>query len=156
MTKLITRQTALSHKKNNKGFSLIELIIVITIMAVLTAILAPQLLRYVEQSREARDLTTIDEVHRAIQISLASEAVYAEVTSGETVTLSGGGVITVAGNAPLADDLYRTLGGTYTTTGTTITLSSKLVSNAYKSKTVTYTITIDSTTKAVTVKWVAA
>jgi len=35
-------------KRNNKGFSLIELVIVITIMVILTALLAPQLLRYVE------------------------------------------------------------------------------------------------------------
>jgi len=38
-------------KEGNKGFSLIELIIVVTIMTVLTTVLAPALLRYVEQSR---------------------------------------------------------------------------------------------------------
>jgi|GEM_PF-4893412 len=37
----------------NKGFSLIELVIVITIMVTLSAILAPQLLRYVSQARAA-------------------------------------------------------------------------------------------------------
>ena len=38
----------MKKQRNDKGFSLIELIIVITIMAILTAMLAPQLLRYVE------------------------------------------------------------------------------------------------------------
>ena len=36
----------------NKGFSLVELIIVIAIMAVLVGVLAPQFLKYVEQSRK--------------------------------------------------------------------------------------------------------
>ncbi|MDD6381391.1 MAG: prepilin-type N-terminal cleavage/methylation domain-containing protein [Lachnospiraceae bacterium] len=42
-------------KKNNKGFTLIELIVVIAIIAVLAAILAPQYLRYVEKSRVTSD-----------------------------------------------------------------------------------------------------
>ena len=43
----------------NKGFSLVELIVVIAIMAVLVAVLAPALLKYVENSRKSTDATTI-------------------------------------------------------------------------------------------------
>ena len=60
----------------NRGFSLIELVIVITIMAILTALLAPQLLRYVENSRVARDEQNIDEIYRAIMLSLNDEKAY--------------------------------------------------------------------------------
>ena len=35
---------------NNKGFSLIELIVVIAIMAILVSVLAPQFMKYVEDS----------------------------------------------------------------------------------------------------------
>ena len=141
MTKLTTRKTALSRKKNNKGFSLIGLVIVITIMAILTALLAPQLLRYVEQSRVAKDETTIDEVYRAIQISLTDETVFHATSDGDTVKLSGSTI--TASNANLADDLHKTLGGTHTTGATTITLKTALVSNLYKSATITFTIGID-------------
>ena len=38
----------MEKKMNNKGFSLVELIIVIAIMVILVAVLAPQYLKYVE------------------------------------------------------------------------------------------------------------
>ena len=38
----------MKKKNNNKGFSLVELIVVIAIMAVLMVVLAPAMLRYVE------------------------------------------------------------------------------------------------------------
>ncbi|MBO6205612.1 MAG: prepilin-type N-terminal cleavage/methylation domain-containing protein, partial [Lachnospiraceae bacterium] len=37
--------------KNNKGFSLVELIIVIAIMAILVGVMAPQLIKYIEKSK---------------------------------------------------------------------------------------------------------
>ncbi len=45
-----------AHKNNNKGFTLIELIIVIAIIATLSAVLAPQFLKYVDRARESSDL----------------------------------------------------------------------------------------------------
>ena len=52
----------------NKGFSLIELIIVITIMAILTAILVPHLLRYVGQARAATCASNRSEFVKYYQI----------------------------------------------------------------------------------------
>ncbi len=43
-------------KYSNKGFTIIELIIVIAIIAVLSAVVAPQYLRFLERSKEAHDL----------------------------------------------------------------------------------------------------
>ena len=43
-------------KQNNKGLSLVELIIVIAIMAILVAILVPNFIGYLDKARKARDL----------------------------------------------------------------------------------------------------
>lgn len=59
-------------KLNNKGFSLVELIIVIAIMAVLIGVLAPQYLKYVEKSRRSSDATTAEQIVSAMNI-LASD-----------------------------------------------------------------------------------
>ena len=47
---------------NNKGFSLVELIIVIAIMAILIVVLAPQYLKYVEKSRNSTDMQNATEI----------------------------------------------------------------------------------------------
>ena len=54
--------------KNNKGFSLVELIIVIAIMAVLVGVLAPTYLQYVEKSKKSNDVSTVDSIVNAIEI----------------------------------------------------------------------------------------
>ncbi len=62
-------------KKDNKGFSLVELIIVIAIMAVLVGVLAPQFIKYVEQSRRSRDITTAQEIREAVLADIADNQI---------------------------------------------------------------------------------
>ena len=78
---------------NNKGFSLVELIIVIAIMAVLVGVLAPQYLKYVEKSRESADLDNAQNVISAIQVYAADEAVAAadKLKDGGTITFAATG-----------------------------------------------------------------
>lgn len=59
---------------NNKGFSLVELIIVIAIMAVLMGVLAPQYLKYVAQSKVSTDITNAEEIATAINVTVADSA----------------------------------------------------------------------------------
>ena len=49
-------------RKNKKGFSLIELIIVVAIMVALTAVLAPAYLKYVKNSRDTVVINAANDV----------------------------------------------------------------------------------------------
>jgi type IV pilus assembly protein PilA len=60
-------------KKTNKGFSLVELIIVIAIMAILAAAIAPALIRYIDKSRRADDVTAAGTVLTGVQTAMADE-----------------------------------------------------------------------------------
>ena len=88
--------------KDNKGFSLVELIIVIAIMTVLVGILAPQFIKYIEQSRRSRDIQTADQIREAFLADIAEGSrvgtgsveveinnAYLPGTINETPTVSG-------------------------------------------------------------------
>lgn len=60
-------------KKSNKGFSMVELIIVIAIMAILAGALAPALIKYINKSRISTDIQTANTIATAIQTALANE-----------------------------------------------------------------------------------
>lgn len=55
----------------NKGFSLVELIIVVAIMAVLIGVLAPTYLRYVERTKRTADCTNLGAILDACEVLAA-------------------------------------------------------------------------------------
>lgn len=106
-------------KKNNKGFSLVELIVVIAIMAVLMVILAPAMLRYVEKTRVQKDESAISEVANAAELALGEESIYSSIdgTGDITVTVHDRTAINatatyVSGTSgnPVAEDIQKTVG----------------------------------------------
>ena len=75
----------------NKGFSLVELIIVIAIMAILAAAIAPALIRYIDKSRRGDDVQAAATINTAVTATLANEDAYDEVAGkmdGSTVIAS--------------------------------------------------------------------
>lgn len=86
---------------NNKGFSLVELIIVIAIMAILIVVLAPQYLKYVEKSRNSTDLQSATEFKSAIEIYAADpEATESFSTTAVDVVFTSTGVSAVVDSDP--------------------------------------------------------
>ena len=79
-------------KLGNKGFSLVELIVVIAIMAVLVGVLAPTLIKNIEKSRESKDAQNIEQLKSSAEIALNNESAYASVVpstgSSALVTLT--------------------------------------------------------------------
>lgn len=61
--------------KDNSGFSMVELIIVIAIMAILAGALAPTLIKYVNKSRITSDLDSADTLAKATQLALVDQEV---------------------------------------------------------------------------------
>lgn len=68
-------------KTNNKGFSLVELIIVIAIMAILAGAIAPALIRYIDKSRKSNDVSSCKTIKTAVETALGNEDVYAYLTN---------------------------------------------------------------------------
>lgn len=91
---------------NQKGFSLVELIIVIAIMAVLIGLLTPQLIGYIEKSREAKDISNIESIKSTIEAYVADLQLIPGSEINITVTNSGGNVTaSIGGSAYTAGDL---------------------------------------------------
>lgn len=70
-------------KKSNKGFSLVELIVVIAIMAVLVGILAPTLIRYVEKARVGKDEAAMGEFLNALYLAATDLDAYDDIGNPE-------------------------------------------------------------------------
>lgn len=76
--------------KRNAGFSLVELIIVIAIMAVLIGLLAPQYMRFVKRSRVVADIDNAQMMVDAINATISEST---DLTVASSITGRGGDTV---------------------------------------------------------------
>ena len=91
-------------KLGNKGFSLVELIVVIAIMAVLVGVLAPTLIKNVEKSRESKDVQNLDSVKEAITTVLSDQKYYDTLYNNEVYVNGDTGAVTIKSDAASGDN----------------------------------------------------
>ncbi|MCR5210468.1 MAG: type II secretion system GspH family protein [Lachnospiraceae bacterium] len=96
--------------RKNKGFSLVELIIVIAIMAILVGVLAPQLIKYIEKSKVAADTQVVDSVHTAMLTAMMDPEV-ANATSGSNAFSGAGQVTGIVSTSPVGSAFWEVMGG---------------------------------------------
>ncbi len=92
-----------------EGFSLVELIIVIAIMAILIGVVTLAVLPNIAKSKESKDITALDSLLSAVNSAVASQQVS---TDGSfDLTIAGGeATFPTAGSSKVADEVKKLMG----------------------------------------------
>lgn len=122
----------------NKGFSLVELIIVIAIMAVLVGVLAPQYIKYVEKSRVSADAQQVEEFTGAMTVLASDVDATLDSTKTYTVTSDTTGKITISNDLKT---IFDSLGSVDTAK------NYSYKSTSYKAQPITISLAYDGTAK---------
>lgn len=145
-------------KKDNKGFTLVELVIVVAILAILVGLLAPQYTKYVEKSRKSADASNLENMVKAVEIAAAaaSESIpageYTIKITQKAAENSTGTVVTEKSKKSIeAVDkaLKEFINDTYTSTVTKSKKWSEAGGNADGSISATITVDSNGATKVV-------
>ena len=98
-------------KKDNKGFSLVELIVVVLIMAIIAVALAPQVMKWVENSRITADQNTAGNLKAAAQAGFADfQAHNNKLSAATSYTIGTNGKVT-GGDTTLGPFIDSAIGG---------------------------------------------
>lgn len=96
---------------NNKGFSLVELIIVIAIMAILVGAISPQLIRFLDRANVSADTQLADTVKSAVTYAVMDPVVVEAANNGipadDTATQ-----LSALSDRPFGQEVAATLGTT--------------------------------------------
>lgn len=81
----------MKKKNQNKGFSLVELIVVVLIMGIITMALAPQVMKWVASARESTDARVKDNLKSVGQVAVADyESAGGTLADANYIVTSGG------------------------------------------------------------------
>ena len=79
----------MKKRRNDKGFTLVELIVVLVILAILAAILVPALLGYIDKAREKQVTTNAEAAYVAAQATWTEAYGKNDPVPDETATKKG-------------------------------------------------------------------
>ena len=110
-------------KKNNKGFSLVELIVVVLIMGIIAVALAPQVMKWVDTARTNTDESQEQTLKSSIRTAYAEyQYENGKIASGVgtasapiSLTSKADVASALGAASALADDIDEVLGGEYPT-----------------------------------------
>lgn len=119
---------------NNKGFSLIELIVVIAIMAILVGAMAPQVTKYIEKSRKSADVQALGTLYTAVLTELLDPDVTTKPKTGD-ISIGADGKAS-GGTNPVTSGVLKTMGISNIS-------NFQLKSNAYSKGGNTITVTVN-------------
>ena len=90
---------AKKEQKDNRGFSLVELIIVIAIMAILVGIVGTQVIPYIDKSRHAKDIQVLSGLCTDATTAYSSNAASLDPAAEYEIKITKGasGAVTVTG-----------------------------------------------------------
>ena len=113
-------------KTNNKGFSLVELIIVIAIMAILAGAIAPALIRYIDKSRKSNDVSAAKTNKTAVETAMSNEDTYELLTTnaGGSVTDADGNTIAYSADVEISQGVTTGSTGNGVKVNSAVTISS--------------------------------
>ena len=132
----------LQKLKNKKGFTLVELIVVIAIIAILAAVLIPVIGNYVADANASANEQTMKEIENAISIEISEMGnAGAKLTAGGTLTITAGGA--VSNSSVEVGPASSTFPNSYgTATNFTANITTRLVNLQMPSGVGSYTVTI--------------
>lgn len=144
MKKVVKNYLTKLQENDKKGFSLVELIIVMAIMAILVGIVASQVLPYMEKSRQSKDQQVLSNICTDVVSAIAQADQAVDNFSGVSVEKLSSGAVSDDEEANKVAPTFKELHGTVAANDMSSTLKSKLAKDNNYAVLIDYTVSAGS------------